>query len=266
MLLSLFDNFAPAKPLPKREEEISFEREFNIDVRGENVPVRILFEMRFNNRVTVNKNGILIRISDRLLREEQRKNIDSLLKWAKEKLGDKPELLETLPQRRYVNGEVLKVGDYEFVISILPHSMAKSSAKIFRNNIVLSIAKGLTKEAEANACSYLVAKCLCKFFQPLISERIYELNERYFKKDVKSIKMKYATSFWGHCSRNGNIVISVRLLFAPPRMVDYVLIHELAHLVHHDHSSRFWKVVEQVMPDYRLAEKHLKENNAKYYL
>lgn len=265
-LLSLFENLTAAKPVLKREEEVSLEREFEIDVRGENVPVRILFERRFNNRVTVNKNGILIRISERLQREEQKKNIESLLKWAKEKLGDKPELLESLPQRRYVNGEVLKVGEHEFIISILYHDSPKSSAKIFRNNIVLSLARGLTKDAEANACSYLVAKCLCKFFQPLVAERILELNNRYFKKEVKHITMKYATSFWGHCSHNGNIVISLRLLFAPPRMVDYVLIHELAHLVHHDHSSRFWKVVEQVMPDYRDAEKHLKENNSKYYL
>ena len=77
------------------------------------------------------------------------------------------------------------------------------------------------------------------------------MNERHFKKPVKQITMKYATSFWGHCSRNGHIVISARLMFAPQRVIDYVFIHELAHLVHMDHSPRFWKVVEQVMPDYR---------------
>ncbi len=264
MLLSLFDQLLPAKPAPKVQEDLS--REFAIDVNGENVPVRILFEARFNNRVTVNKNGILIRVSERQPKEEQRKNIDTLLKWAKEKLGDKPELLDSLPQRKYLNGEVLKMGDYEFVISIFYHDLAKSSAKIFRNNIVLSLAKGLTQEAEENACSYLVAKCLCKFFQPVVSQRIHELNDRYFRKEIKSVKMKHATSFWGHCSHHGNIVISVRLMFAPAKMIDYVLIHELAHLIHHNHSDRFWKVVEQVMPDYQNAEKHLRENSRKYYL
>lgn len=267
MLLSLFENIAAQRSQPsKLEEEISFQREFEIEVNGENVPVRILFESRFNSRVTVNKNGILIRISDRQSKEEQRKNIDTFLKWAKQKLGDKPELLDSLPQRKYVNGEVLRVGDYEFVISICYHDAAKSTAKIFRNNIVLSLSKGLNKDVEANASSYLVAKCLCKFFLPIVTERIHELNNRYFKKEVKSVKMKHATSFWGHCSRNGNLVISVRLLFAPAKVVDYVLIHELAHLVHHDHSPRFWKVVEQVMPDYDLAEQHLKEFSNKYYL
>ena len=78
--------------------------------------------------------------------------------------------------------------------------------------------------------------------------------------------MKYATSFWGHCSRGGHIVISVRLLFAPARTVDYVLIHELAHLVHADHSPRFWKLVEKIDPTYAEKEKHLTDFNLKYYL
>lgn len=268
-MLSLFDNLVAAiQPGPSKaqEEDILLQRNFEIDVNGENVPVRIMFEDRFNSRVTVNRNGILIRISNRHTKDEQRKHIDSFIKWARQKLGDKPELLDSLPQRKYVNGEVIKVGSYEFVISIYYHEGSKSTAKIFKNNIVLSLCRGLNKEVEANACSYLVAKCLCKFFQPIISERIHEFNNRYFKKEVRTVKMKHATSFWGHCSRDGHIVISVRLLFAPQRVVDYVLIHELAHLIHHDHSPRFWKVVEQIMPDYQQAEKHLKENNHRYYL
>ena len=91
-------------------------------MHGENVPVRILFEPRFNNRVTVNKNGILIRVSERQPKDEQRQQIDTLLKWAKEKLDGKPQLLESLPQRQYVNGEILRVGAYEFVISIFYQS------------------------------------------------------------------------------------------------------------------------------------------------
>lgn len=267
MLLSLFDKAAvPVAKPPESGEGIAIQQQFEIEVNGESVPVRILFEQRFNNRVTVNKNGILIRVSDKQQKEDQRKHIDTLLKWAKQKLGDKPELLDSLPQRKYVNGEILKVGNYEFVISIFYHTQKSSTAKLFKNNIVLSLSKGLTKESEANACSYLVAKCLAKFFLPIATERIHELNNRYFKKTINKITLKHATSFWGHCSRNGNIVISVRLFFAPPQVADYVFIHELAHLIHHDHSPRFWKVVEQIMPDYQKAEKHLKENSHQYFL
>jgi len=263
-MLSLFDTITVAKPAV--EETPALKQEFEISVNGEAVPVRIAFERRFNNRATVNKNGILLRISDKQNREEQRKQIDILLKWAKEKLGDKPELLDSLPQRKYVNGEMLKVGEHEFIISIHYHELNKSTSKIFKNNIVISLAKGLTKEIEQNTCSYLISKCLCKYFQPLVEERVRELNGRFFKKQVNTVKMKYAASFWGHCSTTGHIVISVRLMFAPRSVIDYVLIHELAHLVHHDHSPRFWKVVENIMPSYRNAEVHLKENHFKYFL
>lgn len=260
MLLNLFDT------TPEIEREPELQTNFEIEAHGSRVPVRIVFEPRPNNRVSINKNGILIRISSYQNKNEQRQNIDKLLKWAKEKLDGKPQLLDTLPQRHYTNGEVLSVGDTEFVISVLYHDQNKSTAKIFKNNIVLQLAKGLTKEVQDNASSYLVAKCIAKHYQPIISQRISELNERFFKQQVKSVRLKYATSFWGHCSHDGNIVISVRLMFAPKKVIDYVLVHELAHLIHHNHSAQFWKVVEQIMPDYMQAEKHLKEFSAKYYL
>lgn len=264
MGLTLFDNLLPITPKPAEEPQPK--QEFMIDANGNNVPVRILYEARFNNRVTVNKNGILLRISDKQTKEEQRKHIDTLLKWAKQKLGDKPELLESLPQRTYTNGEVLKIGIHEFVISIYYHDGTKSTAKVYRNNIVLSLAKGLLPEVQANTCSYLVSKCVAKHFTPIITERLHELNNRFIKKPVQSVKMKYATSFWGHCSHHGNIVISTRLMFAPSWVVDYVLIHELAHLVHHDHSPNFWKLVELLVPDYRNAEQHLRDHSNRYYL
>lgn len=264
MLLSLFEP-PQIKPQPKIED-VTREEDYQITVKGEPVPVRIVFEHRFNNRVTVNKNGILIRISNKQDKEEQRKNIDKFLKWAKEKLGDKPELLENLPQRKYVDGEMLKVGDHEFRLNIFYHPLNKSTARIHNNHIAISLARGLAKDVEQDTTSYLIAKCLCKYFQPIISERVHELNNRHFRKQLNSVKAKYTTSYWGLCNSDGNITISVRLMFAPQRVIDYVIVHELAHLLHMDHSPRFWKVVENVMPDYRLSEKHLEEFNYKYYL
>jgi hypothetical protein len=264
MLLSLFDTLL--QPAKKTLDEPIRQEEFEIAVDGRNVPVRILFEARFNNRVSVNHNGVLIRISNKQNKEEQKKNIDTFLKWAKTKLGEKPQLLDHLPQRKYSNGEILKVGNHDFRINIFYHDLQKSTARIHNNQIVISIAKGLTKEAEDNANSYLVAKCLSKFFQPIVAQRIHELNQKYFGKNIQSVRMKYNTSNWGSCSTQGNINISTRLMFAPDDVIDYVLIHELAHLIHADHSARFWKVVEKIMPDYAHKEKHLSKNNHQYYL
>ena len=65
---------------------------------------------------------------------------------------------------------------------------------------------------------------------------------------------------WGSCSGEGNLNFNWRLIFAPAGVLDYVVVHELAHRKEMNHSPRFWKVVEDTMPEYRKYQKWLKEN------
>ncbi|HLC81444.1 MAG TPA: M48 family metallopeptidase [Candidatus Nanoarchaeia archaeon] len=92
---------------------------------------------------------------------------------------------------------------------------------------------------------------------------IKQLNEKYFKFYVGKIFLKYNASNWGSCSNSGNINISTRIIFAPGEIIDYVCIHELAHLQEKNHSPKFWKLVEQALPDYKEKQKWLKENSDK---
>ena len=62
---------------------------------------------------------------------------------------------------------------------------------------------------------------------------------------------------WGSCSSEGNLNFNCRLLFVPDRIVDYVVIHELAHRRFMNHSKAFWKEVEKYMPDYKEQKKLL---------
>lgn len=65
---------------------------------------------------------------------------------------------------------------------------------------------------------------------------------------------------WGSCSGEGNLNFNWRLIFAPAGVLDYVVVHELAHRKEMNHSPRFWMVVEDTMPEYRKYQKWLKEN------
>jgi predicted metal-dependent hydrolase len=66
---------------------------------------------------------------------------------------------------------------------------------------------------------------------------------------------------WGSCSGKGRLSFAWRLVMAPEDVIDYVIVHELAHIERHDHSKAFWSLVGEIMPDYRDKKKWLKENS-----
>lgn len=65
---------------------------------------------------------------------------------------------------------------------------------------------------------------------------------------------------WGSCSSRGTLSFNWKLMLAPPKVLDYVVVHELCHLIEMNHSPRFWKLVEEIIPDYKEYRKWLKEN------
>ena len=67
---------------------------------------------------------------------------------------------------------------------------------------------------------------------------------------------------WGSCSSRGNLNFNWRLMLAPPRVLDYVVVHELCHRKHMDHSPAFWQEVGDILPDYKALRKWLKDNGS----
>lgn len=91
----------------------------------------------------------------------------------------------------------------------------------------------------------------------VIVTRVIELNKQYGF-SYKSISIKNQASRWGSCSRTGNLNFNYRLLFVEPELRDYVIIHELCHLKEHNHAPKFWALVAEGDPQYRLHRKALK--------
>lgn len=84
----------------------------------------------------------------------------------------------------------------------------------------------------------------------IIAERLpalaSRLNLQYNKVSIKSQRSR-----WASCSKKGNLNFNLLLAAAPPQVIDYVIIHELMHLVELDHSPRFWQLVKEVDPEYK---------------
>lgn len=78
--------------------------------------------------------------------------------------------------------------------------------------------------------------------------------------NVSRVTVRNQKSRWGSCSTRAAISLNWRLVQTPDFVRDYIIYHELMHLRQMNHSAKFWQAVEQVYPDYRTAEKWLKEN------
>jgi predicted metal-dependent hydrolase len=76
----------------------------------------------------------------------------------------------------------------------------------------------------------------------------------------KSIAITSAKTRWGSCAGNNALRFSFRLLYCPKEVIDYVVVHELAHTVQHNHSKKFWQVVERYIPDWKARRKWLKSH------
>lgn len=75
-----------------------------------------------------------------------------------------------------------------------------------------------------------------------------------------SITIRDQKTRWGSCSSRGTLSFNYRLIFAPAPVLDYVVVHELCHLTHMNHSKEFWDMVGSVMPDYKSHKKWLREH------
>jgi predicted metal-dependent hydrolase len=90
--------------------------------------------------------------------------------------------------------------------------------------------------------------------------RVLELAARHGL-TVRRITVRSQKSRWGSCSRRGTISLNWRLIQTPAFVSDYICLHELMHLRQMNHSPGFWREMERVCPDYRMAERWLKEHS-----
>lgn len=95
----------------------------------------------------------------------------------------------------------------------------------------------------------------------LIAPRAQDMATRLGRKPGR-ITVKDTKSRWGNCSSSGDLAFSWRLVLAPEQILDYVVAHEVAHLVQMNHSPAFWAVVESLVGDHRPARRWLKINGA----
>ena len=84
-------------------------------------------------------------------------------------------------------------------------------------------------------------------------------------KAVPGIKVRDYKRRWGSCNQRGDLSFNWRIVMAPQTVLEYVAVHEIAHLTEFNHSSRFWRIVEQQMPDWRKQQQWLSDHGSRLY-
>jgi len=236
-------------------------KEIMIRVEEVDVPVKIFQERRKNSRVSIGKSGLNLRVPSIMPKILVDQQIVWAGEWLRKQFKKKPALRDRFVASDYAEDDILRINNREYIIAIKRKDKKSSSARLNGRYVEFSLNVNLSKNAEQQTIQVLLRRIIAQDQLPIVSERIHKINDLYFQKEIKSVKLKYNTSNWGSCSSSGNINISTRLLLAPPEVQDYVYVHELAHMLEMNHSSRFWNIVEKVMPDYESKEQWLKKNS-----
>lgn len=175
--------------------------------------------------------------------------------WIEKNVVKMSELAVMRQPKNYDGGEVFMVfgKEYTMCISSVDDEIKVIEDKIFFPNKFLS-----------NPKEHMINwyKSIAKNY---LTERTLKIGDQINLKPT-SIKVTKADKRWGSCSSKKNINYSYKLIMANEMAIDYVIIHELCHLLYMNHSKQFWDVVFSIMPDYKAHKKYLKTNEFKFIL
>jgi predicted metal-dependent hydrolase len=107
------------------------------------------------------------------------------------------------------------------------------------------------EELRSNLKKFYFASC-----KRLVAERI-KIYQSQLRVKPKTVEVVESSTQWGSCSSSKKLTFNYRLAMAPIEAIDYVVIHELCHLVHMNHDRSFWRLVGSIMPDYKEKQEFL---------
>ncbi|MFO7830561.1 MAG: SprT family zinc-dependent metalloprotease [Desulfuromonadaceae bacterium] len=175
--------------------------------------------------------------------------------WILKKVALQAQMSPAKP-RAYVSGELFSYLGSNYRLKVEEGAFAP--VKLQQGCLIVTVPGGRTQ-------AHLVRNALIRWYKQRAYEKLNQKVEQLAPQvgaHPSQVEIKSFKARWGSCSSTGVVQFNWRIMLAPTQMVDYVVVHELCHLLQHNHSKAYWREVERVMPDYRACREWFKLNGS----
>lgn len=167
-------------------------------------------------------------------------------KWIREKLSALPKAVP------FTDGAIIPFMGRDHYLEIIRDRSIRSTRITVKNRI-------MTVETPLDNADMRIERYLRKWVQDELTKLATE-KASLIRRRVGAVRVRDTRSRWGSCAEDGNLSFCWRIVFAPREVIDYVVAHEVAHLVHFDHSSQFWRLCDRLAVDGEYGREWLKVN------
>jgi predicted metal-dependent hydrolase len=207
--------------------------------------------------IVVERDGqILVRLPELLSDETVDQIIEQKRYWIYKALAEWRDLNSTRVLREFRSGEGFLYLGSSYRLSLISEQKESLILKDGR----FCLRRNLAEQGAASA-----KQAFREFYTARGSERLQRRSSHFASKvgvHVREIAVKELGYRWASCSTNGAIRFHWKTMMAPPKVIDYIIVHELCHLHHRDHDDAFWNEIDKVMPDFAQRKAWLRENGA----
>ncbi|MTH54839.1 DUF45 domain-containing protein [Bacillus mangrovi] len=172
-------------------------------------------------------------------------------KWEliQQKVKENKERLLGPQVKQYEQGETFLYQGKAFSLNVQHDPQAKQDSVRMEGNELHVVVTQLEEEKIKQALKrFYYQQC-----KALVEKRM-SVHQKHFKTKPRSIRITDSKTTWGTCDSGHRLTFNWRLAMAPPRVIDYVVVHEMCHMVHLNHDRSFWRLVGKLIPDYKEDE------------
>jgi len=241
----------------ENNKKTKYEYPKEIEINNKIYFIEVIFSKKKSSSVSIKDDNVVFRMSSYLNNKQFQEHFSHLLK----RIVKKQEI-RIDKASHFTFREVLDKGYFKFSNEIYKIEYKKiRGIKLNDDNIIYVNPKIDTKLLEKKIIKLLINK-----YENRIIKYVQEINNSTYNfLNLGEVCLKYVSSKWGHCTHKNDIMINLKLLNASIDILNYVIIHELAHIKHKNHSVSFWGEVEKFCPNYKKIRKDLKLLNPELY-